>query len=157
MTRYERSREILQRPLDPEHLRQRESAGWRLFALEWERALLADPEEPAEPEPAPSASAAEEVPYGFRVAGDCQHLEENPLEMQVLRFISELVVQDIGFPRMAEELNQRDFRMRDGRLWTPVAVFKLFPRVIEISPRIFSTGDWQASRNKLSARITWNS
>lgn len=156
MARYERSREIIQTPVDTEYIRQRESAGWRLFAVEWERALPASLEDAPEA-PAPAASITEEVPYGFRVATDCNHLEENPLEMQVLRFISELVVQDLGFPRMAEELNQRDFRTRDGRLWTPVGVFKLFPRVIEISPRIFAAEDWQASRNKLSARVTWNS
>lgn len=156
MARYERSREILQRPLDSDQIHQRESAGWRLFAVEWERVLPGAPDEtPAAP--AAPMSGMEEVPYGFRVANDCTHLEENPLEMHVLRFISELVVQDMSFPRMAEELNQRDFRMRDGRLWTPVAVFKLFPRVIEISPRIFGTNDWQVSRGKISANLAWNS
>ena len=154
MTRFERSREILQTPLLTDHIREREAAGWKLFAVEWERPISAQAGDSAAP--SMPASPHEEIPYGLRVSGDCQHLEENPLEMQVLRFISELVIQDAGFPRMADELNQRDFRTRDGRLWTPVAVYKLFPRVIEIAPRIFSSADWPAIRDT-SARVAWNS
>ena len=71
----ERIRESLQAPLDPTYWRQREQAGWKLVAVEWERAAAA-PAVPAPPaEPAPSL---EDAPFGFRVAGDCEHLEQNP-------------------------------------------------------------------------------
>jgi hypothetical protein len=50
----ERIRESLQAPLDPTYLKQREQAGWKLVAVEWERAAAA-PAVPAPPaEPAPS-------------------------------------------------------------------------------------------------------
>lgn len=43
-----------------------------------------------------------------------------------LEFLMELIVQDVSLPKMAEELNRRRFRMRDGSPWTAVAVFERF-------------------------------
>ena len=41
MAESERIRESLQAPLDAAYLKQREQAGWKLVAVEWERAALA--------------------------------------------------------------------------------------------------------------------
>ena len=38
----ERIRESLQGPLDPTYLKQREQAGWKLVAVEWERGELSE-------------------------------------------------------------------------------------------------------------------
>jgi hypothetical protein len=148
MARIEHVREVLQRPLDLVYLMQRAEAGWKLVALEWERKI-----EGEEPQPAPPM---EEVPYGLQVAADCSHLEENLTEMQTLKLIMEFVVQDISLPQMAQELNRAGFRTREGREWGPVSVFRIFPRVIDISPRIFSSEEWAVRRKQL-AHVAWNS
>ncbi len=149
MPRMERFREILTRPLDVEYMKQKSQEGWRLAAIEWERQTDGGATEEA-------PGLLEEVPYGLRVAGDCRHLEENPEEMQALKFMMELLIQDVSLQRMAEELNQRAFPTRDGTRWTPVAIFKAFPRMIEVSPRLFSTEEW-AARRKQILHVIWNS
>jgi len=150
MAKMERVREALSRSLDLDYLQQRIQSGWRLVAIEWERETDT---EISEPEP---ARRLEEVPFGLRVADDCVHLEENPTEMQVLRLMMELIVQDLSLPRLADELNQRGFRTRQGTLWNAVAIFNTLTRLVEVSPRILSSDDWLARRKHLSA-VAWNS
>jgi hypothetical protein len=150
MPKMERIREALSSSLDLDYLQQRIQAGWRLVAIEWERESNT---EISEPEP---ARRLEEVPFGLRVAGDCVHLEENPTEMQVLKLMMELIVQDLSLPRLADELNQRGFRTRQGTLWNAVAIFNTLTRLVEVSPRILSSDDWLARRKHLTA-VAWNS
>jgi hypothetical protein len=135
-----------------EYVKQKESAGWRLIAVEWEREV--ETELPA----AASAAAglAEEIPFGTRIADDCLHLEDNPTEMQILNLLAEMVVQDLSYKHMAETLNQRAFRTRDGKPWSALAVFKLTPRLIEVAPRILSGVEWENRKKQLS-RVAWNS
>lgn len=57
---------------------------------------------------------------------------------------------------MAEELNRRAFRTRDGSAWSAAAVFKVFPRLVEVAARIFPSEDW-AARRKSFSRVAWNS
>jgi hypothetical protein len=151
MTKMEWIREALAAWPSPEYLRQREAAGWRLVAVEWEREARVEPA-------AASAEAAvgEEIPYGTRIAGDCLHLEDNPAEMQVLNHLAEMVVQDHSYQHMAESLNERAFRTREGKPWTALAVFKLTPRLIEVAPRILSGAEWENRKRQLS-RVAWNS
>jgi hypothetical protein len=152
MKKIEWIREGLSAWPSPEYVRQKEAAGWRLVAVEWER------EVEAEPSPARSSegAAGEEIPYGTRIASDCLHLEENPTEMQVLNQLAEMVVQDQSYTHMAELLNERAFRTREGKPWTALAVFKLTPRLIEVAPRILSGAEWE-NRKKQLLRVTWNS
>lgn len=91
----------------------------------------------------------EEIPYGLKVSSDCLYLEENPAERQVLEAIMELIVQDRPFSQIADELNRRGYRMRNGGEWTRVSVFNLMPRLIETGPRIFSSEEWAARRPHL--------
>ena len=148
MAKMERSRESLAGSFDPDYLKQKIAAGWKPMAIEWER--------PVEEKVQATERQFEELPFGLQVAGDCQHLEENPAEMQVLKFIIELIVQDISLPRMAEELNRKGHLTRDGAKWGPVEVFKVLDRVIEVTPRIFHSGEWEARRKQLT-RVAWNS
>jgi len=82
------------------YLSKMHDAGWSLVALEWEREVEVSgiPEEPPVPE------ATEEIPFGLRIASDCRHLEDDPLEMQTLKFLAEMIVQDISFTSMADAL-----------------------------------------------------
>lgn len=133
-----------------DYQKEKEAAGWRLVAMEWEREIE------AEAERSEGAQLAEEIPYGMRIASDCHHLEENPSEMQVLKFLAELIVQDASFNAMADALNMQGLRTRDARAWTPAGVFKLTPRLIEIAPRILSGQEWESRKKQLS-RVAWNS
>ena len=152
MKKMEWIREDLSSWPSPEYLVQKESAGWRLIALEWEREVDIAPQS-GNPE---AAASTQEIPFGTCVAGDCRHLEEDPTEMQILNYLAEMIVQDLSYNRMAEALNQRGFHTRDGKSWSALAVFKLTPRLIEVAPRILSGAEWEARKKQLS-RVTWNS
>jgi hypothetical protein len=135
-----------------DYLQKQENAGWRLSAIEWQRDVEAD-----EPSGRPAGRAiGEEIPFGTQIARDCLHLEENPVEMQILNLLAEMVVQDLSYAHMADALNANGFHTREARPWTSLAVFKLTPRLIEIAPRILSGSEWE-SRKKQLARVTWNS
>jgi len=141
MSKVERIREIVTGPLDPEHVKQRADAGWDLVAVEWQRRG-----EGLEPE---RSRSGENFPYGSQVADDCAHLEENQSEMNALTLILELIVQDRSLSNMAEALNQRGFRTRDGSKWTVVTVYKMLPRLIEVSPRILTAEAWIERRKQI--------
>lgn len=141
MGRVERIRESVTAPVDAEHMRQKTEAGWRLVALEWQREI---PGEDAE-----SEVLIQEVPYGLRVGQDCMHLEEDPDEKSALMMMMELIVRDDPFSQVANELNQRGFRTRTGARWSPVSVFNMLPRLIEVGPRMFSSEEWEARRERL--------
>ena len=151
MKRMEWTRDTLSSWPGSEYVQQKESAGWRLSAIEWQR----------EAEIGARGSFAdsrigEEIPYGTRIAGDCLHLEENPSEVQVLNRLAEMIVQDLSYNRMADSLNQSGFHTRSGSAWTPLAVFKLTPRLIEVAPRLLSGAEWEDRKRHL-ARVAWNS
>jgi hypothetical protein len=137
----QRLREVLTTPLTAEYVARRAEEGWNPVAVEWER------------ESAGVAIAVsdvvEEIPYGLQVAGDCQHLEENPAEKEVLMLMMEQIVQDEPLYKVAAELNRRGHRTRQGTKWSPVAVFNLLPRLIEAGPRIFSSEEWAERRAQL--------
>ena len=151
MKRIESMRDAVSAWPTSEYVKHHEAAGWRLVALEWQREV-----EGEAPTPPASSASMEEIPFGTRIASDCLHLQENPVEMEILNCLAEMVVQDLSYTRMADALNQRALRTRDGKPWTALAVFKLTPRLIEVAPRILSGGEWD-SRKKQLARVTWNS
>jgi hypothetical protein len=62
----------------------------------------------------------------------------------------ELLVQDFSYSHIVSDLNEKGFRMRDGRPWNRVAVFNMIPRLIEVGPRFFSTDEWDKRRKKFS-------
>jgi Recombinase len=148
MAKLERIREAVRGPLDTEYIRKREAEGWRLMAIEWEVEWARDVEGG---EPAPTTELSlEEAPFGFRVSGDCERLEENPTEMEFLLSMMELIIQDISLSKVAEELNRKGFRTRKGGDWGAVAVFNMLPRLIELTPRIFASAEWIERRKRLS-------
>ncbi len=58
----------------------------------------------------------------------------------------ELTVQDGPYSVIADELNRRGHRTREGFRWTPISVFQMLPRLIEVGPKIFATREWQQRR-----------
>jgi hypothetical protein len=141
MAKVERIREVVTGSVDLDYVRQKTEAGWKLVALEWRRELPGDDTK--------EAVLMEEIPYGLRVASDCSRLEEDPDECSVLVQMMELIVQDYSITLVASELNKRGVRTRSGGLWTPVSVFNMLPRLIEVGPSIFSSDDWESRRERL--------
>jgi hypothetical protein len=134
----ERIRQEVPPSFGPEDIARHVEQGWRLIAVEWERELPKD-----------ESSKAEKVPFGLQIAPDAKRLEENPMEQEVLRLMMELTVQDGPYSVIAEELNRRGYRTRQGMMWTPVSVFQMLPRLIEVGPRIFASREWQERREHL--------
>ena len=131
--------------MDLEYVRQKTEAGWKLVAMEWRREIAGDETE--------QPVIVEEIPYGPRVASDCSRLEQDPQERDVLVQMMELIVQDYSITLVATELNKRGLRTRSGGPWTPVSVFNMLPRLIEVGPHIFSTDDWEARRERLQKLV----
>ncbi|MGA8109844.1 MAG: recombinase family protein [Acidobacteriaceae bacterium] len=146
MAYFERVRDVISGPFSEEILRQRQVAGWQLVSIEWRREL-----------PDSEAGAIgvfhEEIPFGLRISDDCQRLEVDPQENQALLQMMEMLVQDFSFSSIASDLNEKGFRARDGHRWSPVAIFNMIPRLIEVGPRLFSTEEWEVRRLRF-ARLT---
>jgi len=141
MAQFERIRDLVTGPLNPDHIKQRQEAGWTLAALEWTR-------EVSDSKPA-MGPLTEDVPYGMRVADDCLHLEEDPQEMGTLMLMMELLINEKRVADVALELNENGYTARNSVAWTPVMIFNMFPRLIEMGPRIFSTDEWEERKKKL--------
>jgi hypothetical protein len=140
MPKIERIREVVTGSVDMDYVRTKTEAGWKLVAMEWRRELPGNDKE---------AVLMEEIPYGLRVAPDCSRLEEDPDERAVLMQMMELIVQDYSITLVASELNKRGLRSRSGGLWSPVSVFNMLPRLIEVGPNIFSSDEWETRRERL--------
>ena len=140
MAKVERIREVVTGAVDLDYVRQKTEAGWKLVAMEWRREIAGDEAQ---------SVIVEEIPFGLRVAPDCSRLEEDPQERGVLVQMMELIVQDYSITLVATELNKRGQRTRSGSVWTPVSVFNMLPRLIEVGPNIFSSDDWEARRERL--------
>jgi hypothetical protein len=92
-----------------------------------------------------------EVPFGLQIAaGETQRLEENPTEREILFQLMELIVQEGSYARIAEEINRLGFRTRRGAKWSPVSVFEMLPRLIEVGPQVFQSSTWQKRRQHLT-------
>src|SRR6201993_817731 len=143
MAHFERIRDVISGPFSPEIMRQRTAAGWQLVSLEWRREL---------PElEAPSEGAfSEDIPYGLRISDDCQRLDIDATENRVLVTMMELLVQDFSYSSIVSDLNEKGFRMRNGKPWNRVALFNMTPRLIEVGPRLFSTEEWRKLRQRFA-------
>ncbi len=134
----QRVRECVSGLPDSGYFAEKTRAGWFLVALEWEHA--------AERDSAPAQ--LHEVPFGFRIAPDCVHLEDDPDEKRALTVMMEVITQDKPLSQVAAELNRRGFRTRQDGKWTPLDVFNLLPRLVETGPAIFASAEWLALKNR---------
>ncbi|HEV2349111.1 MAG TPA: hypothetical protein VG028_04610 [Terriglobia bacterium] len=142
MAKLKRMRELLKEPLTLEYLKQKAEAGWKPVAVEWQREV--------ETGEAPG-TLVEDVPFGLRIADNCERLVENPDEKQALMVIMERVVLDSPMSEIAEELNRRGFRTRQGFAWNEVSVFDMLPRLIDVGPQLLSGDEWVERRRRLVA------
>lgn len=128
-----------------DEVRARADEGWRMMAVVWERDGEADASK--------KRSVQEVVPFGLRVADDCQHLEEDRSELEVILLTLELIVQDYRLSQVAVELNRQKYKTRKGTSWNAASVFELLPRLIDVGPRIFSSQEWAERRQHLFQAI----
>ena len=142
MGEMERLRQPVNASPGDDEIANRAREGWKMVAVEWERPAM-----PAE------GARQVEVPFGLKVATDCRHLEEDPMEMEILKSGMELIISECPFTKIAEELNEKGFRMRTGEPWSPISIFNLLPRLIEVGPRILPTEEWAERRKKIYARV----
>jgi len=136
MAHFERIRDVVTGPVGSDVMKQRLAAGWQLVSMEWRRELP-DSETPSE------GAFGEDIPYGLRISDDCRRLEVHPAENNALMLMMNLLGQDFSYSSIVSDLNEKGFRMRDGRPWSRVAVFNMMPRLIEVGPRLFSSEEWK--------------
>lgn len=144
MPAFERMRDVVSATLSGEIIRQRTADGWQMVSIEWRRELPPT-------NPPIERIFAEEIPYGLRIAADCQHLEPDPHEHAALMEMMEGLAQDFPYSAIVSALNHKGFRQRDGRPWTRVAVFNMLPRLIDVGPGFFSSQEWQIRRRQFEA------
>jgi len=137
MPKLERVRDFMTEAPPERYFQAKLAEGWRLVAVEWERGA------------APKSVPMEEVPFGLRVASDCQRLEDNPEEVEVLALMMETIVQDGPLSQAAKVVNERGLRTRDGEKWSPQALFCLLPRLIDMGPRLCSSEEWVERRKHI--------
>ena len=142
MPKKERIRETVNGLPTLEHLVERSEAGWKLAAIEWERESAAVPL-------TGTPQVVEEIPFGLRVSDDCSGLVESESERQIIITALDMIVEDRPLSQVAEELNRRGHQTRDGRPWTPSALFTLLPRMIQIGPRVFTSDEWVTRKQRL--------
>jgi hypothetical protein len=141
MKKTERVRQVVSGPVVEADFQQRTEQGWKLVALEWEREVESAEEH-----------LPVEVPFGLRVSPDTRRLEEDPEERETLVQMMELIVQEGSYSRIANELNLRGCRTREGARWTPVSVFEMLPRLIEVGPHLFRSAEWEKRKQQVVAR-----
>ena len=134
MAKIERMHEHVSGMPAAELLERRAGEGWRLVGLEWEREATGPGQE------------FHETPFGTRVAPDCQHLEVDPEEREVIAVALGQIVHDRSCGEAASELNRLGHRTRSGAEWTAAAVFNLLPRMIEAGAEMFGTEEWRRRR-----------
>ena len=140
MAYFERIRDVVSEPFSSDVIRSRSAAGWQMVSIEWRRELP-DSETPSE-----GGVFSEDIPYGLRISTDCKRLEVDPHENKVLLLMMDLLAQDFSYSAIVSSLNEKGFRMRDGRPWNRIAVFKMIPRLIEVGPYFFASKEWEQRR-----------
>jgi hypothetical protein len=139
----ERLRERMNVLPTTEQVEKRRVEGWRLAVIEWERETGREAPQGRRP-----------IPYGLRISPDCQHLEIDSGEREVVATIIAMIAGDHPLSRIASELNRRGFRTRTGAEWTQLQIFQMLPRIIELGPEILSGQEWSESKRRLLAAVS---
>src|SRR5438874_13742966 len=140
----EASRDVIPGQLTLDYFVRKAAAGWTLAAVEWVREV----EDNAHVPHVETPLSGEDVPYGLRLSEEGAYLESHPVEKTVLLLILEKIVREKAITQIANELNSEGFRTRRNTAWTPAAVFDLLPRLIEVSPALLKSRDWQELRTR---------
>jgi hypothetical protein len=124
-------------PPSPEYFAAKSSEGFQLVAVEWQRRGSS------------GGALVEDIPFGMRVSSDCRRLEEDPDEVEMLLLMLEVIVTDGPLSKVAQVVNDRGFRTRDGEKWSLPALFNLLPRLIDLGPKLCTSEEWAERRKHL--------
>jgi hypothetical protein len=138
MKKTERVRQLVSGPPTDADLKQHTEKGWKLVAIEWEREVETS-----------ESQLPGNVPFGLRIEPETRRLEENPEEREILVQLMELLVQEGSYARIADEINRRGYRTRQGTTWSPISVFEMLPRLIEVGPYLFRSSEWEKRRQHI--------
>jgi len=144
--RTERIRQPASGQLSWDEIQRFQGEGWKLIALEWERNV-------PENESASETREHEGPPFGLRVAIDSPTLVEDRAENEAMLAMMELLIQDGPYSSIADELNRRGYRTREGAKWSPVSVFEMLPRLIDAGPRILSSENWRRRKQEYQRKM----
>lgn len=136
-------RDLMEHPVSLDYFQGRVANGWRLKAIEWEKDVADDL--------AGASTQATAPPYGLAVVPETATLQPNPAEINVMMTILELIVVEKGVSYIADELNARGYKTRQGTRWTSPAVFDLLPRLIELGPDLLKRDEWKSRRPNLKS------
>lgn len=132
MAKIERRREMVSEIPSAEEIQRRQEQGWKLAAIEWQREGQDESRQEA---------STDFTPYGLTTHQGETSLRVDPREEEVMRLILGLVVDDRNsMETVADELNRRGHRTRQGESWSAIAVFNMMPRLVELAPRLFEPG-----------------
>lgn len=133
MVKKERQRETVKALPTPDDVRARAEDGWQLVAVEWQREVEEIEED-----------SWHQTPYGLVTDEGEQRLRPHQGEEEALRVMLAMVIDDNNsLAQVADELNRRGLRTRDGGHWSQGAVFNMLPRLVDAAPRIFDSPAWQ--------------
>ena len=135
MKKTERMRQAVSGPLAEADPQQQAGKGWKMVAIEWEREVETE-----------EGQLVADLPFGLRIAPETHRLEEDPTEREALFQLMDLILEEGSYSRIAEELNRRGYRTRQGATWSPISVFEMLPRLIEVGPHLFRSPEWQGRR-----------
>ena len=148
--RMQRFDHLFSPPFTLEEIQRLLAEGWRPVSILWEAPEhLVAAEGEAQPSGLESSIAA--VPFGLQIAENCQQLEVNPAEAEVLFLMMEMTSTDARDAEIAQELNRRGFRTREGWPWTSVSVFRILPRLIEAGPGILGSEQWRLRHKSMGS------
>ncbi len=135
MKKTERMRQAVSGALAEADLQQQAGKGWKMVAIEWEREVETE-----------EGQLVADLPFGLRIAPETHRLEEDPTEREALFQLMDLILEEGSYSRIAEEINRRGCRTRQGATWSPISVFEMLPRLIEVGPHLFRSPEWQERR-----------
>lgn len=141
MKKTERVRQVVSGPPSDADMKQQSENGWKLVAVEWEREVEA-----------PESQLPGDVPFGLRISPETQNLQEDPHEREILVQLMDLLVQEGSYARVAQEINRRGYRTRQGTPWSPISVFEMLPRLIEVGPYLFRSSEWEKRKQQAVGR-----
>ena len=84
---------------------------------QWEREVIGERTKDALHHKKGNGERVGNIPFGFHLAADGVHLEENPQEQEILARIAELRSAGYTLREIAEELNRQGFTTRKGSAW----------------------------------------
>ena len=123
----ETDRDLVEHPVSLDYFQRRVANGWRLKAIEWEKVGATEAA-------GSTTQKTADAPYGLALVPETAALQPNAGEIDVMMTILELIVVEKGVSYIANELNARGYRTRQGSRWTSPAVFDLLPRLIDLRP-----------------------